>query len=177
MQIEQTNEVTLLPQSQSKANTKGLRWSKKRPPQRTKKKEKELPNTPFNFGVIPISLLLLVLPHLCLAKTFLLLFNNFIHSHTHTCIHTKQDLVLQQPKKESFILFVQQSTHKTQQNVVLSYNNNPDRNNQPHAREFCTTYLTNYSHSFTMMVVQTRQPLAPCYPGFGILEFKQNNKI
>jgi hypothetical protein len=121
-----------------------------------KQKEKELPNTPFNFGVIPISLLLLVLPHICLAKTFLLLFNNFIHSHTHTCIHTYKTRPRPTTTQKGIIhpfCSIEHTQNTTKRGVVYNNNNNPDRNNQPHAREFCTTYLTNYSHSFTMMVV------------------------
>jgi hypothetical protein len=70
---------------------KGTVGQKRGLPKKTKKKkgkEKELPNTPFNFGVMHISLLL-VLPHMP-WKNILVMVQQFIHSHTHihAYIHT-----------------------------------------------------------------------------------------
>lgn len=109
-----------------------------------KQKEKELPNTPFNFGVIPISLLLLVLPTFMSCKNILVIVQQFIHSHTHI--------------------------HAYIQNKTSSYNN-PKRNHSSflfnrahtkHNKMWCclttTTPIetTNLMHgSFVLLTLQT----------------------
>jgi len=143
---------------------KGLHWSKKRPLQKTKKKkrEKELPNIPFTFGVIPISLLL-VLPHLSCKNILFYCSTIYSFTHTHTHIHAYIHTYIQNkassynnPKRNhSSFLFNRAHTNTTKGGVVLQQQQQkPARNNLMRCRGvFCTTYLTNYSLSFTMMVV------------------------
>jgi hypothetical protein len=78
--------------------------------------------------------------------------------YTHKCIHNKTTRPCPTTTQKGIIHpFCSIEHTQTQQKMVLSYNNNNNNNSiettSCDARELCTPYLTNYSLSFTMMVV------------------------